>query len=97
MTCHDNVYHPLGPNIRDLLSTPVSSLGLLDPCHHVKILSLTEHCTLYSFSLLYLVHTTIGCGEQGFPSAQPYLGHILNAVNNQRALGLKLASVSVLG
>ncbi|KAB8218020.1 hypothetical protein BDV33DRAFT_193079 [Aspergillus novoparasiticus] len=22
-----------------------------------------------------LVHTTIGCGEQGFPSAQPYLSH----------------------
>ncbi|KAJ5884525.1 hypothetical protein N7504_012097 [Penicillium tannophilum] len=21
------------------------------------------------------VHTTIGCGEQGFPSAQPYLSH----------------------
>ncbi|EYE94544.1 hypothetical protein EURHEDRAFT_457544, partial [Aspergillus ruber CBS 135680] len=20
-------------------------------------------------------HTTIGCGEQGFPSAQPYLSH----------------------
>ncbi|PYI03958.1 hypothetical protein BO78DRAFT_321595, partial [Aspergillus sclerotiicarbonarius CBS 121057] len=22
-----------------------------------------------------LVHTTTGCGEQGFPSAQPYLSH----------------------
>ena len=21
------------------------------------------------------VHTTTGCGEQGFPSAQPYLSH----------------------
>ena len=21
------------------------------------------------------VHTTIGCGKQGFPSAQPYLSH----------------------
>ncbi|PWY69655.1 hypothetical protein BO94DRAFT_477683, partial [Aspergillus sclerotioniger CBS 115572] len=24
---------------------------------------------------LCLVHTTTGCGEQGFPSAQPYLSH----------------------
>ena len=22
-----------------------------------------------------LIHTTIGCGKQGFPSAQPYLSH----------------------
>ncbi|KAL3455570.1 hypothetical protein BJX64DRAFT_66132 [Aspergillus heterothallicus] len=22
-----------------------------------------------------LAHTTTGCGEQGFPSAQPYLSH----------------------
>ncbi|PYI26340.1 hypothetical protein BP00DRAFT_356248, partial [Aspergillus indologenus CBS 114.80] len=22
-----------------------------------------------------LVHTTTGCGKQGFPSAQPYLSH----------------------
>ncbi|KAJ5652693.1 hypothetical protein N7507_010119 [Penicillium longicatenatum] len=26
-------------------------------------------------AILNLVHTTIGCGEQGFPSAQPYLSH----------------------
>ncbi|KAJ5951273.1 uncharacterized protein N7479_009686, partial [Penicillium vulpinum] len=26
-------------------------------------------------SMLILVHTTIGCGKQGFPSAQPYLSH----------------------
>ncbi|KAJ5946383.1 hypothetical protein N7454_003222 [Penicillium verhagenii] len=25
--------------------------------------------------MLLLVHTTIGCGKQGFPSAQPYLSH----------------------
>ncbi|KAJ5420443.1 hypothetical protein N7465_002962 [Penicillium sp. CMV-2018d] len=22
-----------------------------------------------------MIHTTIGCGKQGFPSAQPYLSH----------------------
>ncbi|KUM63730.1 hypothetical protein ACN42_g3374, partial [Penicillium freii] len=22
-----------------------------------------------------IIHTTIGCGKQGFPSAQPYLSH----------------------
>ncbi|KUM55428.1 hypothetical protein ACN42_g11851, partial [Penicillium freii] len=22
-----------------------------------------------------MLHTTIGCGKQGFPSAQPYLSH----------------------
>ncbi|PKX91516.1 hypothetical protein P174DRAFT_373992 [Aspergillus novofumigatus IBT 16806] len=26
-------------------------------------------------ALLVLLHTTIGCGKQGFPSAQPYLSH----------------------
>ncbi|KAJ5238292.1 hypothetical protein N7468_002911, partial [Penicillium chermesinum] len=45
----------------------------------------------------YLAHTTIGCGEQGFPSAQPYLSHIKNAVNSLRALGLKTALQFVLG
>ncbi|KAJ5724840.1 hypothetical protein N7493_006568 [Penicillium malachiteum] len=25
--------------------------------------------------LTYQVHTTTGCGKQGFPSAQPYLSH----------------------
>ena len=50
---------------------------------------------LYSSSLKRLVHTTIGCGKQGFPSAQPYLSHILNVVNNQRTLDLEVASVSV--
>ena len=30
---------------------------------------------LYFFSLRSSVHTTTGCGKQGFPSAQPYLSH----------------------
>ena len=30
---------------------------------------------LFIISLNNQVHTTIGCGEQGFPSAQPYLSH----------------------
>jgi hypothetical protein len=51
-----------------------------------------------SFSQVwYRVHTTIGCGKQGFPSAHPSLSHILNAVNSQRALYLAMASVSELG
>ena len=29
-----------------------------------------------------LAHTTIGCEKQGFPSAQPYLSHMLSAVNH---------------
>ena len=30
---------------------------------------------LYFTWIQSLVHTTTGCGEQGFPSAQPYLSH----------------------
>ncbi|KAJ5794499.1 hypothetical protein N7457_001098 [Penicillium paradoxum] len=31
---------------------------------------------IISFYISYhLIHTTIGCGKQGFPSAQPYLSH----------------------
>ena len=30
---------------------------------------------LYSLTTRNLAHTTIGCGKQGFPSAQPYLSH----------------------
>jgi hypothetical protein len=30
---------------------------------------------LKSTSKLFLIHTTTGCGKQGFPSAQPYLSH----------------------
>ena len=30
---------------------------------------------IYSPLFRRLVHTTIGCGKQGFPSAQPYLSH----------------------
>ncbi|KAJ5264172.1 hypothetical protein N7505_008093 [Penicillium chrysogenum] len=26
-------------------------------------------------SFRHIPHTTIGCGKQGFPSAQPYLSH----------------------
>ncbi|CAI7627917.1 unnamed protein product [Penicillium crustosum] len=34
------------------------------------------HIIAISSSLAHnLVHTTIGCGKQGFPSAQPYLSH----------------------
>ncbi|KUM63726.1 hypothetical protein ACN42_g3364 [Penicillium freii] len=29
-----------------------------------------------------MIHTTIGCGKQGFPSAQPYLSHIFCTVNS---------------
>ena len=28
------------------------------------------------------VHTTIGCGKQGFPSAQPYLSHTIRTVSS---------------
>ncbi|KAJ5418390.1 hypothetical protein N7487_001940 [Penicillium crustosum] len=31
--------------------------------------------TLSFFSTVNLTHTSIGCGKQGFPSAQPYLSH----------------------
>ena len=30
---------------------------------------------LSTLQLLFQVHATTGCGEQGFPSAQPYLSH----------------------
>jgi hypothetical protein len=31
------------------------------------------HCIAYAVKFDYtLSHTTTGCGEQGFPSAQPY-------------------------
>jgi hypothetical protein len=59
--------------------------------------------SLCSDSMRYFHFVVIpqsGCGEQGFPSAHPYLSHILhvlNAVNNQRALDLRIASVSELG
>ncbi|PWY69621.1 hypothetical protein BO94DRAFT_293973 [Aspergillus sclerotioniger CBS 115572] len=33
------------------------------------------HRRVSTITTLYLVHTTTGCGEQGFPSAQPYLSH----------------------
>ncbi|KAL4931363.1 hypothetical protein BDV17DRAFT_15514 [Aspergillus undulatus] len=32
-------------------------------------------CCSYFTIQLSLAHTTTGCGEQGFPSAQPYLSH----------------------
>ncbi|KOS41496.1 hypothetical protein ACN38_g7641 [Penicillium nordicum] len=32
------------------------------------------------------IHTTMGCGKQGFPSAQPYLSHIFCTANTQYAL-----------
>ncbi|PWY79323.1 glycoside hydrolase [Aspergillus heteromorphus CBS 117.55] len=38
---------------------------------------------LYTDLSVTLAHTTIGCGEQGFPSAQPYLSHTPGA-NRER-------------
>lgn len=45
-------------------------------------------CTtvIYTSSFESLVHTTIGCGNQGFPPAQPYLGHAIHTVNSKKVL-----------
>jgi hypothetical protein len=80
--------------------SPVGHLTLMYtvlPLYHRQyyVLSLTGEFGVES--IVFVTHTTIGCGEQGFPSAQPYLSHILNAVNSQRALGLKVASRFALG
>jgi hypothetical protein len=37
-------------------------------------------------SMIKSVHTTTGCGEQGFPSAQPYLSRLFCTVNTQYPL-----------
>ena len=37
--------------------------------------SLSSSAIVYFAIVPYHVHTTIGCGKQGFPSAQPYLSH----------------------
>jgi hypothetical protein len=47
--------------------------------------------------MLIPVHTTTGCGEQGFPSAQPYLSQLLYAANSRGALKIKTAKEIVLG
>ena len=43
-------------------------------------------CILYFSPTHNLIHTTIGCGKQGFPSAQPYLSQLFCTVNSQCAL-----------
>ncbi|GAB1194712.1 hypothetical protein APSETT444_003958 [Aspergillus pseudonomiae] len=40
-----------------------------------------------------LVHTTIGCGEQGFPSAQPYLSHTPGELGASSEGHLRLTAV----
>ncbi|KAJ5295087.1 hypothetical protein N7508_009908 [Penicillium antarcticum] len=40
--------------------------------------------------MLIQVHTTRGCGEQGFPSAQPYLSPLIYAANSRGALKIKI-------
>ena len=40
------------------------------------------------------VHTTIGCGKQGFPSAQPYLSHTIRMVNSLKTLNSNLLQES---
>jgi hypothetical protein len=42
-------------------------------------------------------HATIGCGEQDFRSAQPYLSLLLNAANFRCALSSKMGTIFFLG
>ncbi|KUM56063.1 hypothetical protein ACN42_g11163 [Penicillium freii] len=41
-------------------------------------------------------HTTIGCGKQGFPFAQPYLSLLIYAAS-RGALNIKIGRENVLG
>ena len=43
--------------------------------HSIGLVVLEYQNSYISLCLLKQVHTTIGCGKQGFPSAQPYLSH----------------------
>ena len=41
----------------------------------IRLGELLFQCQYIPLYMSWPVHTTIGCGKQGFPSAQPYLSH----------------------
>ena len=55
------------------LSLPWESVGCSGRLLHVNMDG--QMPALSTLQLLFQVHATTGCGEQGFPSAQPYLSH----------------------
>ncbi|KOS37312.1 hypothetical protein ACN38_g11897 [Penicillium nordicum] len=50
---------------------------------HLSFLYPILALTLLFSSTHKVIHTTIGCGKQGFPSAEPYLSHTPNGRASQ--------------
>ena len=50
-------------------------LGFVSVLARFKSAGDNSPTALWVVHMLFHVHATIGCGKQGFPSAQPYLSH----------------------
>ncbi|KOS36559.1 hypothetical protein ACN38_g12693 [Penicillium nordicum] len=74
--------------VRDSQSTVVSPFHLHHSINTFKKIILSSSPIL---SYRNLIHTTTGCGKQGFPSAQPYLSMVHHAANTQCALSTQAA------